>query len=194
MSKHSDGAAANEATQAGIDVSRPYPPDPYTQLPSVPAFSLVSSEFADGQRLPTSASADGGSHSPALSWSGFPPETKSFAITCFDPDAPRPGGFWHWLVHDVPPTVTSLPSGAGGPDSAALQQFGAQTLPNDAPFAHYAGARPPSGDHEHRYFFAVHALDTPHVAGDPAATCAQNAAKLVPHTIARAVLVGTYQR
>lgn len=193
MSKHS-GGATTEAAQFGIDVNRPYPADPYTQLPNVPGFSLVSSEFANGQRLPVSASADGGSHSPALSWSGFPPNTKSFAITCFDPDAPRPGGFWHWLVLDVPATVTSLPNGAGGPASSALAKLGAQTLANDANLTHYAGARPPSGDHEHRYFFAVHALDTDNVERDPVATCAQNAAKLVPHTIARGVLMGTYQR
>jgi len=178
----------------GIDVTRPYPPDPYTELPPVPSFQLTSPEFGDGQRLPVTTSADGGSLSPQLSWSGFPPETKSFAITCFDPDAPRPGGFWHWLVLDVPPSVTSLPQGAGAPGSAVLRDLGAQTLKNEAEFDAYAGARPPSGDHEHRYYFAVHALDTAEAPRDPAASCAENAAKLLPHTLARAVLVGTYQR
>jgi len=179
----------NEVAQRGIDPNRPYPPSPYQGLPEVPSFSLTSQQFSNRERLPKSASADGGSVSPDLVWAGFPPETKSFAVTCFDPDAPRSGGFWHWLVLNIPVTVTNLAAGAGAPNSSI-----GDTVENDAGYVCYAGARPPSGDHEHRYFFAVHALDTANFATEPAATCAETAAKLVPHTLARAVLTGTYQR
>jgi Raf kinase inhibitor-like YbhB/YbcL family protein len=158
----------------------------------VPTFSLVSTQFEADQPLPVSASADGGSVSPPLVWSGFPPETKSFAVTCFDPDAPRPGGFWHWLVVNLPVETTSLPVGAGAPGGDL--PGAAVTLDNDAGLRCYAGARPPEGDHQHRYFFAVHALDVPAVSLDPNARPGEHAAALAPHTIGRGVLVGTYQR
>jgi len=181
-------------TALGFDPNRPYPPDPYASQPLVPAIKVVSSEFKDGARLPVSASADGGSKSPQLSWSGFPPETKSFAVTCFDPDAPRPGGFWHWFLVNLPATTTQLPQGAGASPGSLAGNGAAIMLPNQAGAACYAGARPPEGDHQHRYLFAVHALDVPEITLDESASCADNAAKLIPHTIARGVLTGTYQR
>jgi Raf kinase inhibitor-like YbhB/YbcL family protein len=85
------------------------------------AFSVTSSSFKDGDYLPKDfiLSADfgfgcaGGNKSPHLKWSGAPAGTKSFAVTCYDPDAPTGSGFWHWLVVNIPANVSELELGAG---------------------------------------------------------------------------------
>lgn len=75
--------------------------DPYAELPQVPTFSVTSQDIIDGEKKPlphVGSRAGGEDISPQLSWSGFPPETKSFAVTVYDPDAPTASGFWHWAV------------------------------------------------------------------------------------------------
>jgi hypothetical protein len=85
------------------------------------AFTVLSNSFKDGDYLPNDfvLSADfgfgctGGNKSPHLQWSRAPADTKSFAITCYDPDAPTGSGFWHWLVVNIPASVSELPEGTG---------------------------------------------------------------------------------
>ena len=90
-----------------------FPYDPYSFLPELPSFTLTSKSFADGQALDNAQvsgifGAGGEDVSPQLSWSGFPEETRSFAVTVYDPDAPTASGFWHWAVANLPATVTDL--------------------------------------------------------------------------------------
>src|SRR6516165_5613029 len=138
--------------------------NPYEELPSVSSFQLQSSLIADGETMPTAQrsgifGAGGEDTSPDLGWSGFPAETKSFLVTMYDPDAPTPSGFWHWMVINIPANVTSLEAGAGGGNETL--PAGATHLRNDASLHGYLGAAPPPGDPPHHYFVAVAALDVP---------------------------------
>jgi Raf kinase inhibitor-like YbhB/YbcL family protein len=164
--------------------------DPYAKLPPAPSFTITSTDFGDGDEMPESMRGDGNgqSRSPQLSWTGYPAETKSFAVTMFDADAPTPSGFWHWVVIDIPAASPELPAGAGSEDGAALPKP-AKQLPNDTREASYRGAAPPSGTH--RYFIAVHALDVDTLDIDSEATPAVLSFTMLSHTLARAVVVAT---
>ncbi|PSL00647.1 hypothetical protein CLV63_101121 [Murinocardiopsis flavida] len=173
------------------------PPSPYDFLPEVPSFRVVSDDFADGQVLPTAQvsgimGAGGADVSPHLAWSGFPEATRSFAVTCFDPDAPTASGFWHWAVCDIPASVTELPAGAGG-EGGGLPE-GAVTLRNDAGGLRYVGAGPPAGHGPHRYMFAVHAVDVESLGVDSSGTPAFLGFNLFFHSIGRAVIAPVYEQ
>src|SRR5438094_358683 len=86
----------------------------------------------------------GGNQSPQLSWFGAPSGTRSFAVTCFDPDAPTGSGFWHWVVANIPANVSELALDAGNP-SAGNMPAGAVTVRNDCGVREYAGPCPPQG-------------------------------------------------
>jgi Raf kinase inhibitor-like YbhB/YbcL family protein len=168
--------------------------DPYGALPTVPGFHLESSAVADGETMPVAQrsgifGAGGDDTSPDLTWSGFPEETESFVVTMYDADAPTPSGFWHWVVLDIPASVTSLAAGAGDGDETL--PGGATHLANDAGLRRYLGAAPPPGD-PHRYFLVVSALDVADAGLPEGATPALASFQTLGHTIARATLVPTY--
>ncbi|MFD4404561.1 YbhB/YbcL family Raf kinase inhibitor-like protein [Nocardia sp. NPDC058499] len=171
--------------------------NPYDALPSVPSFTVASADVSDGATLGNDQvsgvfGAGGKDVSPQLSWSGFPAETKSFAVTVYDPDAPTASGFWHWAVAEIPASVTELPSGAGS--EGGTLPAGAVMLRNDGGFAGYVGAAPPAGHGPHRYFIVVHAVDVESLGIPPEATPAFLGFNLFSHTLARATLVGTYEQ
>jgi Raf kinase inhibitor-like YbhB/YbcL family protein len=179
-----------------MSLERPVHPNPYDLLPPVSSFNVVSDDLVDAGTLPMDqvfTAAGGGNVSPHLSWSGFPAETASFAVTCFDPDAPTTSGWWHWVVVDIPADVTSLPRGAGAAGGAGLPA-GSFHVPTDFGTAEYGGAAPPPGDHPHRYLFAVHALDVPTLGVDANVRAAVVGFNLTFHTIARAVIAPTFSR
>ncbi len=178
-----------------MELKRSRPGGPYESLPEVPSFTVTSEDIADGQLLPMGhvhTSAGGADISPQLSWSGFPSETRSFAVTCFDPDAPTHSGWWHWLAVNIPASVTSLAPGAGAADGSGMPEGVVQFRTDYGSFG-YGGAAPPPGDHDHRYFFAIHALDVDQLDLAPDTPAAIVGFNLTAHTIARAVLVATFK-
>jgi Raf kinase inhibitor-like YbhB/YbcL family protein len=172
-------------------------PVPYEFLPEAPSFTVVSDDIEDGGVLGAEHTSGifgvpgGADRSPHLSWSGFPADTKSFAVTVFDPDAPTGSGFWHWAVFNIPATVTELAADAGA--GAGGLPEGAQTLPNDARLARFLGAAPPSGHGPHRYIFAVHALDVEHLDIPAEASPAYLGFTMFGHTLGRATLTATFE-
>lgn len=167
--------------------------DPYLIVPKVPEFTLVSNDITEGEPLPSfvfGAGSGGTDTSPHLAWLDAPAGTKSYAITCYDPDAPTGAGFWHWAVANIPATVTEVARGAGSPDSQLLPE-GAITLPNELREPKFIGAGPPEGTGVHHYWFVVHALDVETLDVNPQQTPAVLGFMMRNHTLGRAILVAT---
>ncbi len=156
------------------------------------AMNLKAPDFKERIPLKYVYSLCGGENiSPELMWDNFPVETKSFAITMFDPDAPTDHGWWHWIVVNIPVNVTHFPEGAGNPDSPYFN-LGYQTL-NDYGEIGYGGPCPPPGP-PHRYIITVYALDIEgfEVSRDINPQILSEAIK--EHTIESASVMGYYQR
>lgn len=161
--------------------------DPYALAFPAPGFTLTSPDFTDGGPLPAGAYAPPG-ESPELSWGPLPAGTRSLVVTAFDADAPIPGGLWHWAVKDIPATATGLAHGAGAPGQLPP---GATHLPNDLAVAAYSGANPPPGTGTHRMVIAATALSVEVLDVPAGASLAMLHILMIPHTLGRALLVGT---
>jgi len=163
-------------------------------------FTVISDGFKDGDYLPNDfiLSADfgfgcaGGNKSPHLRWSGAPAEAKSFAVTCYDPDAPTGSGFWHWLVVNVPANVSELAEGAGS-DGGKLPAGALQTR-TDFGTAGYGGPCPPEGDHPHRYLFTVFAVNADKLNVNADTSAAVVGFNLHFNTLAKAEIMGLFRR
>ena len=150
------------------------------------AFTVTSNDFADGATLPDAQVYAKGNRSPHLAWSGAPERTKSFAITCYDPDAPTGSGFWHWTVANIPADVTEI--AAGGPVPA-----GAVEGRTDFGQPGFGGAAPPAGHGPHRYIFTVFAVDVDKLYVTPEDSGAKFGFNLHFHTLAKASITGVYE-
>jgi Raf kinase inhibitor-like YbhB/YbcL family protein len=174
-----------------MSIERPIAPDPYELMPSLPGLRVTSADVTDGEPLKDDQVYELGNTSPQLTWEPGPEGTKSYVVSCFDPDAPIPSGFWHWVAVDIPADVTSLDTGAGGSDDSL--PGGAFHVRNDFGENNFGGAAPPEGDHVHRYYFAVHAVQEEKLGVDGSASPAVVGFNLAFKAVARGFVVGTYQ-
>lgn len=131
--------------------------------------------------------------SPALKWVNAPPETKSFAVTVYDPDAPTGSGWWHWLIFNIPADTVELKADAGRIESNLAPPGSVQSL-NDYGKTGFGGACPPQGDKAHRYVFTVYALSVPKLDLDENALPALVGFMLNSKAISKASLISYYQR
>src|SRR2546426_118171 len=155
------------------------------------AFTLTPSAFAPGGAIPALFTCEGSDVSPPLEWTGVPAGTKSLVLIVDDPDAPDPKAprtTWvHWVLYDLPAANGRLAQGVRASDLPAGTREGT----NDWKRTGYGGPCPPIG--RHRYFHKLYALDTtlPDL-GSP--TKAKLEAAMTRHVLAKAELVGTYQK
>lgn len=161
-------------------------------------FALTSTDIHQGQKIATpqvfnGMGCMGGNLSPALSWSGAPAGTKSFAITAYDPDAPTGSGWWHWVVYNIPASATKLATGAG---DASKRLLPAGTVQGNTDFGTpgYGGPCPPPGDKAHHYHFTLFALDIDKLDIPASATAAYVGFNLHAHTLAKTEIVALYGR
>ncbi len=164
------------------------------------AFTVTSNSFKDGDYLGKDhiLSANfgfgcaGGNISPHLKWSGAPAGTRSFALTCFDPDAPTGSGFWHWVMVNIPADVNELSAGAGNPGGKL--PAGALQTRTELGATGYLGPCPPEGDHPHRYLFTVFAVSKDKL--DVAADTSPAVVGFNLHfaTLAKAEIMGFFKR
>jgi Raf kinase inhibitor-like YbhB/YbcL family protein len=159
-------------------------------------FKLTSPDVSDkgtikAEHVFNSFGCTGNNISPALSWSGAPAATKSFAVTVYDPDAPTGSGWWHWVIVNIPPSETSLAKNAGDPKSALAPKGSLQSR-TDFGTPGYGGPCPPKGDKPHRYVFTVFAVDVDTLPVQADAAGAFVGFNLHFHTLAKASLTARY--
>ena len=151
-------------------------------------FALTTSTFKPDGWMPKRTVYDksgctGENRSPELRWTGVPAGTKSFAIVMHDPDAPVPGGWYHWVVYDLPASMTELPENAKIDDTRlGTTSFGEHP---------YGGPCPPPGK-PHHYNFTIYALDVRQIDGHP--TGAELLGKIQKHVLGQAAVTGLYGR
>lgn len=150
------------------------------------ALVLLSSTFTNGATLPraTGAIPCGGSGvSPELHWSNAPAGTRSFALIVHDPDAPAAGGFYHWVLYDIPPDTTTLPESAQiRANRSGRNGFGT---------IGYGGPCPPAGK-AHHYEFTLYALDIASVHATEPLNALDLLARMRGHILVQSTLVGMF--
>ena len=171
-----------------------------TNVAKAQSLTLTSADIKEGATIANEQvfkgfGCTGGNISPALSWSGAPSATKSFALSIYDPDAPTGSGWWHWVVFNIPANVSSLPKGAGDVKKSSMPKGAIQSR-TDFGSDGYGGPCPPTGDKPHHYQITVFAVDVDKLpdAKDHSASAALVGFDLHFHTLAKATLTGMYGR
>lgn len=130
--------------------------------------------------------------SPGINWSGAPTDTKSFAVTVYDPDAPTGSGWWHWVIYNIPGNSDGVPTGMGS-GAMGIPKHVRQAA-NDYGAANYGGPCPPKGDKPHRYIFTVYAMPVEKLDVPDGASAAMIGFNLKANKLAEASFTATYGR
>ena len=158
------------------------------------AFRVTSTDMKEGGNLAMAQVYNGFGHSggnvsPQLAWDGAPEGTKSFVVTCYDPDAPTGSGWWHWIMINIPASTKELPNGAGS--KGGKIPAGAMQMRNDYGTHDFGGAAPPAGP-AHRYIFTVYALKVEKLELDPQSSAALTGFMTNFNSIGKAQLIALY--
>jgi len=165
---------------------------------SAQTFALSSPDLSEGGTIASAQvykgfGCTGDNISPELNWSSAPAGAKSFAVTAYDPDAPTGSGWWHWLIVNIPPSVTKLAKNAGNLSAKLAPKMSLQTR-TDFGAPGYGGPCPPKGDAPHHYIFTVFAVDTDKLPVNANSSAAFVGFNLHFHTLGKATITATYGR
>ena len=149
---------------------------------------LKSSAYPEGGTIPVRYTCDGDDVSPPLSWEDAPAKTESFALILHDPDAPKAGGFTHWVLYDMDSTFRQINENI--PKQGKIAGLGVQGK-NDSSKVGYMGPCPPSGTH--RYIAKLFALDVK-LNLAPGASQGEVEGAMKAHVVETATLTGEYAR
>ncbi len=159
-------------------------------IPPNNPFVLTSPAFREGEPLPDKFSQKSGNLSPHLEWVAPPVGVKSYALICDDPDTSA-GTWTHWVIFNIPASVSELPEGIPDIIPASKPIYGAMQGANSSKTNRYDGPRPPSGTH--RYYFKLYALDIatlPGLASGAKLAAVQEA--ITKHQLGMASLMGRF--
>ncbi len=154
-------------------------------------FKLTSKTLKNNDILPNNQvykgyGCEGGNVSPELNWTNPPVNTKSFAIVCHDPDAPKENGWYHWLVVNIPSDIRSIKE--GGKIKGSLETI------TDFKTYGYGGACPPVGHGVHHYNFTVYALDIEKLDISKDAKPKEAEDKILSHAVAKSTITALFER
>lgn len=155
-------------------------------------FTITSDTFKDGEFLTNEQvyngyGCTGKNISPELAWSNPPVGTKSYALVMHDPDAPVPGGWFHWIVANIPVSKTSFKKGELINSPAVLSKTSFNSTG-------YGGPCPPAGHGKHRYIFTVYALDKENLPISQELSPGKVEAMIQQRALAKTSITGYYQR
>ncbi|MBD8554244.1 YbhB/YbcL family Raf kinase inhibitor-like protein [Rhizobium sp. CFBP 8762] len=154
----------------------------------------VTADFKANEGIPVAHAADGDNASPALQWGKGPEGTQSYVLIVDDPDAAKPKPFTHWLVYDIPASVTTLPEGVAAGSPVVLVPKGPLQGVNSQGSIGYTGPKPPVGDPAHHYGFQLFALDVPSLKLEPGAKRADVLNAMKGHILAKGEIIGLFER
>ena len=157
---------------------------------------LTSNAIGNGSKIDAKYTVEGEDVSPPLTWDGAPEGTKEFALIGDDPDAPTPEPWIHWEIYGIPFDVRALPEGIKSNAPQLREPNAARQGKNSwdsGVTIGYRGPMPPPGHGTHHYHVKLYALDT-ELALPPSATKRQLLDAINGHILAKAELVGTYER